>query len=498
MEGDVDLAGGQRLLQVLLLMPQLLRRCLRFPLEGREGLRHEGGGGNAHVHTASLGLVRILIIGVHHLFGKKPDPLHVFVRFGRQPQHEIELDGGITARERDVCGFEHFFLGDVFVDDVAHTLRARLRRKGQAGAAHGFELLQKLVREIIHAQARQRHVHLLAGRPVQQKIEQLLDFRIIGGGQGAKRDLVIPRLLDQPPALLVDDLGALFADRTVQKARLTEAAAADAAAEDLMRDAVMHHVDERHDEGLGIIDLVEIADDALCDRRRRAVLRGDRPHGPVLLIGDIIERRHVYAGDPGSVAQKFFFRGAALFVHGVEIHDLTVDLLPFAEGKQVEKVRDRLRVAGAGAAAHHDGSKTLAVRRAHRQTGKIQHIEDVRIAQLILQREADKVEIPDRVAAFERVKRDVLLPHFFFHIRPRRKHALAPGIRALVRDGVEDLDPEMAHTDLIGIREAERIADIHRVLVLHHLIQLTAGIARGLLHGRQKLFNSFIHGKHFL
>ena len=133
----------------------------------------------------------------------------------------------------------------------------------------------------------------------------------------------------------------------------------------------------------------------------------------------------------------------------------------------------------------------MAVSRLDRQPREIEHIENVGIAQLIHQCKADQIEILDRVAAFEGIERNVMLAHLLFHIAPGRKHTLAPDVFPCVRDRIQNLDAEVRHPDLIAVWEAERIAQRDVVFILDNTVELSAGIATGLLHQRQNLFHFF-------
>ena len=140
-----------RLLDVLLLLAQYIHRVLRLPLEGREGLGHKGRSRDRHARGLALGTIRGAVKGIEHLFAEQRDLSYVVHRFGRQTDHEIELDGGIPALKRDAASVHQLVLKDVFIDRVAQALTARLGSKGQAALAHGFDLIQNIVGEAVDA-----------------------------------------------------------------------------------------------------------------------------------------------------------------------------------------------------------------------------------------------------------------------------------------------------------------------------------------------------------
>jgi hypothetical protein len=73
------------------------------------------------------------------------------------------------------------------------------------------------------------------------------------------------------------------------------------------------------------------------------------------MVGWFIEPRDIDSFNPGRAFQKLKpavpFPAAAL----VGIQELVVDRLPFPDIKQVEKLRQRLRIVGAGPSADDDG-----------------------------------------------------------------------------------------------------------------------------------------------
>ena len=119
----------------------------------------------------------------------------------------------------------------------------------------------------------------------------------------------------------------------------------------------------------------------------------------------------------------------------------------FAEHEQIDKGRERLGVEGAGASADDEGAGG-ALGAAQRYAGQIQRFEDVAEAHLVLQGDAQEVELAHRRAAFEREQGHVLRAHQRGHVHPRGKRALAEGVFARVDGVIEDLHAQMGHADL--------------------------------------------------
>ena len=118
---------------------------------------------------------------------------------------------------------------------------------------------------------------------------------------------------------------------------------------------------------------------------------------------------------------------------------------------------------------------------------QIQHLQDVGVAHLILNGNTQEIKILDRILGFQRKKRNLLLPHHFVHIIPRRIDTLTPGILSFVKHIVENLNAQMGHSNLIHIRETHGEPDVYLFLVLHDRIDFTTDIAGRFLNGHQDL-----------
>ena len=201
------------------------------------------------------------------------------------------------------------------------------------------------------------------------------------------------------------------------------------------------------------------------------------------MVADLIKRRDIDAGNLGGTTEKFLFGIAAVRLHPtVEGDHFHHDLFPFADLEQVDEVSQRLGVAGAGAARDNDriifrtfGSKRI-------QAGQVKHIEYIGIGQLILERKADHIKLAQRVKAFQAIERQSLLTHQCFKVGPRGIYPLSPAMRVGIDDVVQDFQPQMGHTNFIGIREAESDTKIDRILILDDAVQFAADIPCGLLH----------------
>ena len=96
----------------------------------------------SHLHAASLGVVRILVVEVYHLLSSLGNTLDILHGLGGQAHHEVKLDRGVARIKGDGAGLFDLVPGDVFVDDIAQALGTGLGSKGQSALAHLGGLFQ--------------------------------------------------------------------------------------------------------------------------------------------------------------------------------------------------------------------------------------------------------------------------------------------------------------------------------------------------------------------
>ena len=453
------------------------------------GLGHKAGAADGHLHAASLGVVRVLVVEVYHLLGGLGNALDILHGLGGQTHHEVELDRSVARIESDGAGLFDFIPSDVFIDDVAQTLSTGLGGKGQSALAHLGCFFDEALGEVVHTQGGQRQADVLLGCPLVQIIQQLFQLTVVGGGKAGKAQFLVTGVGTQILCCLVQQTGIALAHGAVQKARLTEPAAAHAAAQHLDAGTILNSTHHGHHKVGGRGELVQILDDGLGDARRNArLVGGDGLYSAVLVVGDIVESRDVHARDLCNVEQQLLFGDALLF----RLFDLGADggqlVLALAQLDNVKEIRDRLCVAGAGAARYDQRPAVVTVFGIERDASQVQHGKDIGVGKLVLQGKAHGVKGREGIFALHGVQRQLQALHLRLHIQPRHKGALAPPVLVAVEQFVQDLFAQKGHSHLVGIREAEGKAHIHHVLFFIDTAGLAAGIASGLLHPSQRFF----------
>ena len=206
------------------------------------------------------------------------------------------------------------------------------------------------------------------------------------------------------------------------------------------------------------------------------------------MVGDIVESRDIHARDLCNVEQQLLF-GDALFFG---LFDLGADggqlVFALTQLDDIKEIRNRLGVAGAGAARNDQRPAVITVFGVERDTCQVQHGKDIGIGKLVLQGKAHSIKGRERFFALHSVQRQLQALHLCLHIQPRHKGALAPPVLVAVEQLVQDLFAQKGHSHLVGIREAEGKAHIHLVLFFIDTAGLSASIAAGLLHPSQRFF----------
>ena len=312
---------------------------------------------------------------------------------------------------------------------------------------------------------------------------------MVGRRQTRQAQFVITGIAAELARAFADELGAALTEWAVELARLAEAAAAHAAAQHFDTGAVLHGTDQRHHKVFGRLVVVHIFDDRLGDTLRHAGAVGlDGFDAAILFIRHIVERRDVNAGDLRHFQQQPIFCPALLFALLDSGADVLQHLLTLAQLHDIEEISHRLGIADAGAARDDERPAGVTVRRAQRDARQAQHSQNIGVAKLVFQREADDVKIRQRVLAFEAVERDIQPFHLLFHVGPGHECALTPPVFVAVEDIVQNLFAQEGHADLVGIREAERHTDVDFGLIFIDAARLAAGVAARFLDQAQCFF----------
>ena len=487
MVGDADVGVARHMDQERLATPDLVGVELPCPLEGRVALGDEHGDRERDLHLAPAPPPDDLAPDGEHALGRLDYGQDVLVRLGGQSHHEVELElapavlEGVSRRRLEVL------LGDVLVDDIPQTLRARLRSEGEAAPPRARDGAGHLDAERVEALRGNRDADSLRGELAVETVEDLLALGVVGRRERRERELVVAALRETALARLDDLVRRAFTHGSIGHARLAEPAPASAAAKDLHRLAVLDDAEVGHDPLRGGVRRRKVRDAALeHDVRCARPLAGHRvaPSRRRLVDHDVVERRNVDAGNPRETEKDVGARGTfgtGVPHAGAHVHDA---ILAVSEQHGVEGGGHRLAVPCRGSAPEDEGIVLVALVGAKGDAGKVKSLEDVGEDELVGEREADDVERAERSGALEGEQGHVPSAHERGHVRPGKVGALAGHPVLLVDAPVENRDAEVRLADLIDVGVDE--TRVEGAILVDDRSPLVVEIARGLLDVRQE------------
>ncbi len=128
------------------------------------------------------------------------------------------------------------------------------------------------------------------------------------------------------------------------------------------------------------------------------------------------------------------------------------------------------------------------VRCSHRHPREVDAVEDVRVDELGREVERDQVELGRRPVRVDREQRQPMAAHERLEIEPGRVRALGDRVVALVQDLVQDLQPLVGQTDLVGVGVDEQPPHLPAVVVGSQGAVFATDVTSRLLHlGQERL-----------
>src|SRR4030042_6274829 len=139
------------------------------------------------------------------------------------------------------------------------------------------------------------------------------------------------------------------------------------------------------------------------------------------MIINTIKAGNINAGDPRPLSQESLFPSGIFPLPFTEhAQKLQPRLLTFANYKQIDEIRHRLRVEGTAPAGYHQRPRVASLGSKDRYPREVKHIEHIGISKLISQREPQNIEILDRAPGLQAEQRQARTAHLGFHVHPGR------------------------------------------------------------------------------
>jgi len=386
-----------------------------------------------------------------------------------------------------VRAFEEVVLGDVLADHVAHALGARLRREGEPGNPAGGQVAEQLLVEAVGAQRRHRQRHLLVAQPRHGPPDQWGDAGVVGRRQRGERGGVVATAAHAAEESVEHGDGIALAHRPVDHAGLTEAAPLGAAARQLDGHAVEDCLGVWQRRVVGKREAVQVLDPDTAHPGRHPWIEGRADHGEPggrVSLGRV-EGGHVEWVARRETRQQLEPRQPL----PSQLRELETQrgqqLLALADEEGVDEGGQGLGVGRHRAPRQHERVARVAVRGTQGQATDVEDAQHRGEVELVLQGEADDVEVAQPRRGLEGQERQPAVAQLLLHVGPRGEDPLGGETGARVDEGVEDPQPEVAHPDLVDVREGER--DAHLRAAFRRRAEFPADVTPRLRHARQHL-----------
>ena len=216
--------------------------------------------------------------------------------------------------------------------------------------------------------------------------------------------------------------------------------------------------------------------------------RGDPRDTAVGGVVHVVEAGYVREPAPGQLEERLLAVPAFGLGGAQQVGDAEDRLLPVAEHDGVEEVGDRLGVERGMAAGDDERMLTRALARLLRDSRKVERDEEVGVAELGREADAQHVERADRAVALDRELADAVLAHERLEIGPDAVGAFGEDAGLLVQHLVQDHHALVGQADLVRVGIHQAPPHVSGVPIRQLRVQLTADVLHGLAHlGQQRL-----------
>src|SRR3989338_4033789 len=162
------------------------------------------------------------------------------------------------------------------------------------------------------------------------------------------------------------------------------------------------------------------------------------------------------------------------------LHHLETGLFAIPNQEGIEKIGHGFRIEGIIAPTNHQGIFFSSILGVKRKSGQIQEGQDIGIGQFIRKGDAQDVKLAKGNLGFKRDQGEFLLAKKLLKIQPGGKNPFSEHVGVAIEEMIEDLNPDIAHPDLIGIWVTEGNFEIDVRPIFFYAILLISQITRGL------------------
>ena len=423
-----------------------LERRMRFGYEGR----HRRGYGQTRAVPPALFILPAAAIA--HLDTQIHNGVQIVPCFRGQTEHEIEFNLLPAVSGQLTHMVDKRFFRDALVDDIAQALTARFRCKRRARAADARHARHDFTIHRSHPQGRQGYGDLFPCTAIRHIEEQGLEAGKIPTGKRQKGYVVIAGAGQAFLGQLPDFLNGTFPRGAQRHACLAKTASSGAAACDFQRKPVVHSP-KRRDLTRGIKSILHIRHGAA---QYRCVIGKKRYKGTVCARRK--KRGHINPGNMPGPAQEFRAGQSICARPDQQFHKLRHNRFALAQHHQIHKGGERFSAKSA-AASGHDQRPTMqiftAICRSQRNTGQIQHEQNIGESQFMGDTEPDKMGIGKIGVAFQRGQRNLALNQHLRRVTAGGKNPLGQHAVHGVEQTVQNFLPEVRHGHFVQIGKSQ-------------------------------------------
>ena len=163
------------------------------------------------------------------------------------------------------------------------------------------------------------------------------------------------------------------------------------------------------------------------------------------------------------------------------------DFFPVAQHQGVKEGRHRLGVETGGAAADDHRVGVVAVRGQQGHPAQVQHVQEVGVAQLVLETHPQQVKAAEGGAGLQAGQRLAPVPQVRLQVRGRGVGPLGPDVLLPVQNTVEQPQPQVGHAHFVEIGEEQGYPQGHGPGVFKDRVDLPAQVAAGALDAVEKV-----------
>ena len=273
--------------------------------------------------------------------------------------------------------------------------------------------------------------------------------------------------------------------RPVDHASLTEPTTPGAAPLYLHRQAVVNRSRAGHQQSLRWRYPVQIDDHGPAHPLRCAGQGLDGLHRTLGRITNPVTTRQVYPGQIGDGVQLCRPGCSIPARRPQSAKQFGQHIFRVAQNNRIQSRCQGFRVCGTGSAGQNHRMGCAPFIGPPGDTPHLQHDQDIRVVEFMLQRKPHSVKVRHGRVAFQAEQRQPGFSQSLLHVQSGREDPFGSQIGLGVDQGVQHLRPQVTHADLIQIGIGQKQSGLQLSRILANRSHLTAGVLPGTAYSPQ-------------